>query len=100
MSTTQKILSRAADIVAQGWAQGWYSQDANGNRTMPDDPNSCKFCAVGAIRKAAAEQSIQNSDTALHHFSNHEGIHNIADWNDGPTRTQNQVVAALRNAAK
>lgn len=100
MSTEKQILRRAADLVAQGWTQGWYATDANGNAFAPDHPNACKFCAIGAIKNAAAEQGSGYLPDILHHFSKHEGIHDIAEWNDDPSRTQGQVVAALRNAAK
>ena len=85
---TAAVLKRAAELIRQGWTQGYY---ADGD----------KFCAMGAIHKGYVDCSaspfvIQCCFDALHKQINDTSI---GRWNDQKERTQDEVIAALEAAA-
>lgn len=104
---TAAILDRAADVIERnGLHKGSFC--AMG----PDLPkllSNRACCARGAINFAAnGENPQQTSDAGeLAHdaLCRHLGIsgnvdQSVADWNDAPDRTAEQVIAALRGAAR
>jgi len=116
-STPQALLKRAADVIdKRGWHQGGYTNDTG-----------C-VCTLGALRVAAAgvpddapywdvqsaaldlpgrfdDPDHDEVDRAAVALEDYFGRHNIlgwdvADWNDNPERTKDEVTAALRAAAE
>lgn len=107
-ATVPEVLARAADIIEErGWRQGWFV-----------DPDTGCVCAVGAMHVAvglppdASIYTSENSpewqlaDAAWETFGRWlasktgKPSESAGGWNDHPSRTQAEVVAALRAAAK
>lgn len=106
MTKTEKsvaeVLNAAADLLEKpgAWTQGAFARTGAGNIIGPHEAPAECFCGAGAIyrtcgpgRKAWAGQII---DSLKPHVRPHP---NIAQFNDDPGRSQDQVVAVLRKAA-
>jgi hypothetical protein len=83
--TPSEILLKAADLLAErGWTQG-VLEDYEG-----------RMCAAGAVYNVTC-----NSSAALELLQAHIGFSdNIAAWNDAPGRTAEDVILAMKRAAK
>ena len=85
-------LERAADyILVHGLAKGWF-QNEHGS-----------YCALGAINEVTARGYSFISEFAMYTLSQHllsMGYKSVPEWNDHPDRTKEEVVQALRGAAK
>lgn len=94
---TRKLLSAAKGVVSQGWCQGTLNTDSG------------DVCLMGAVFEASDEsprsrgiavafdvlcEAAHLSLTSLP--SNYK--HPLADWNDAPERTQEEVVALFDKA--
>src|SRR5260370_35338762 len=51
----QKILLRAAELVAMGWTRGTAARDANGLKVRSTAPQATAWCVVGAVDRALSE---------------------------------------------
>lgn len=80
-TSTQDILSKAADLISKpgAWGQG------RGRRN--------RLCAVDAIVDAGGGMA---TVVAVYGYL---GIDSLTQWNDAPGRTQSEVVAVLRQAS-
>lgn len=105
--TPQALLDRAADIITErGWYQGHFI----------DEEGRC-VCALGALNLAYAEAAGVDASVnggAWHGWPGPKPLNLavdalqaatgqedwIAEWNDDEDRTEAEVVAALRAAAK
>jgi hypothetical protein len=114
MKTIAQILNDAADILAsspQVWGKGSYALDTDGNPTIFSDQDAVCFCAAGAIARASNSANLKSSIyiphiPAVQAFAEYINPNNstgrvgiIADWNDAPERTREEVIAELRAAA-
>ena len=80
-----KILLDAADYIERhGWCQGAHE---NGQGEV---------CAMAAIYHCYRRGDL----TAMRRLQNYVGSRYVGDWNDAPGRTKEQVVEALRAAAR
>jgi hypothetical protein len=52
----QKLLLRAAELVAMGWTRGTAAQDATGQKVRSTAPQATAWCVVGAVDRALHEQ--------------------------------------------
>jgi hypothetical protein len=84
------VLLEAADLLRErGWCQHFLSDGG-------------RFCAEGAIRKAAEGTLAKTSLKFIQArglLKKHLGAKYIAVWNDDPRRTKKQVIEALEAAA-
>lgn len=102
----QQILLRAAEIVEQGWCQQDSAQRADGTRTYSYDPTAVRWCALGAVHKAALELGQPLGSTRAAWLLNRRinlrrPVHiSINAWNDLPRRQAGQVAQFLREAAQ
>ena len=92
MKTPSEILTDAADLIERdGWRQGRGSQGQ---------------CATSAIWEANRTEGIPKTaqahaeTEALSALRDVINRHAIPKWNDGPGRTKEEVVSALREAAR
>lgn len=99
------VLSRAAAILSASgaWGAGWYAKDRFGESVDTSDDAACRFCAMGAVYRAAGISSRARTPAPIitatrAHLSKVLGC-GVAHWNDAPERTQQEVVAKLREAA-
>jgi hypothetical protein len=51
----EKILLRAAELVAMGWTRGTAAQDATGQKVRSTAPQATAWCVVGAVDRALYE---------------------------------------------
>lgn len=104
--TPADILNAAAELIEpEGrWWRGDFAADASGAAVDECSPSAVCWCALGALTRAigglGAEQSWQLYQSARGLLIEHVGEDDISDWNDAPERTQAEVVAALREAAR
>lgn len=96
------ILDRAADLIAPegAWTQGALARCEDGTAyvdELPPDP-TC-FCAEGAIQSANGRRGAKSERAAFDALRRVIPTDFIHEWNDRPTRTQAEVVTALRRAA-
>ena len=109
-NAVSEVLTRAAELIeTRGWYQGWFACDANGDPVLPDassyaastSPRACRFCALGAMRAIAGRDDAawHNAAAALNEVVRRDGYMSVDDFNDSVTRTQAEVISALREAA-
>jgi hypothetical protein len=100
MSDVADVLERAAALIEPegAWTQGVLGRDANGRILMARDlGRAVCFCAQGAIIRVSDASLAWHAVQAVQKIIRSEGL---GYWNDRPGRTQKQVVAKLREAAK
>ncbi len=51
----EKILVRAAELVAMGWTRGTAARDATGQKVRSTAPQATAWCVVGAVDRALYE---------------------------------------------
>ena len=51
----QKLLLRAAELVAMGWTRGTAARDAAGQKVRSTAPQATAWCVVGAVDRALYE---------------------------------------------
>ena len=51
----QKVLLRAAELVAMGWTRGTAARDASGQKVRSTAPQATAWCVVGAVDRALYE---------------------------------------------
>ncbi len=90
--TTAEVLDRAADYIEQhGWCQGEFSKNG-------------AVCVSGAISRVLGVE-FYRADNRVYDAKNAFARHLKSDdppcvWNDEDGRTQEEVIATLREAAK
>lgn len=104
---TPDVLERAADLIEPegAWIQGGFGLNEEGVVTQSlhelADDSTC-FCAMGAVSHVAGGP--HKFDWAMIEplvvVAGLEAATSVTTWNDAPERTQSEVVAALRGAAK
>lgn len=91
----QALRERAAQLVEQGWCQERLAADVEGFKTSPWSARACRWCADGALMRAAGGFN-------EHYWSAYRAITrrmpkgDLVLFNDRKCRTQAEVVAALR----
>jgi hypothetical protein len=100
------VLDRAAAHIEKvGWLQG----DLYDDYTVPRKQlTECRVCAMGALNVALHGTPIFPLDLQPHEMTSHEIADivrrriddvELADWNDAPQRSQDEVTALLRKTA-
>lgn len=101
--TVVEVLEGAADLIASGWTKEALARNAEGKTVEPEDDDATCWCLMGATDRAAADGGSpwQVAYQARDIFRQSMGgeLFCIPDWNDAPERTQDEVVAKLREAA-
>ena len=98
--TPREVLLAAAVLVEHGWTQGAGARGRSGKSVLPLGRSAVCWCAIGAIMRAGdrdCDQMKAAEETLLSLLPDHE---TIAEWNDAPERTQDEVAIMLRLAAK
>ena len=83
----QQLLLDAADLIDR---QGWWNGKPQKSLSV--------HCIQTALFAASPRSSI--ACEAAVNFLNHIGGHGIVCWNDAPGRTKEEVLAAMRGAAR
>ena len=106
-------LLRAAEHVDAGWCQSSWALDAEGGRVMSHSPEACRWCAGGAVSKAAIGvvpgAGVANqrdlADRAMRRLVKSLGLPTddplleTTMWNDTAGRTGKEVAMKMRAAA-
>lgn len=94
VTTVAEELDKARALVEQGWTQGQFARDKNGQMVDPRSEMAVSWCAAGALDRAEA------SKEAFDAFYEAISARLIVDWNDAFWRTQSQVIDAFKRAAQ
>lgn len=101
MSTTAAVLRRAKALIdtPAKWTKGALARDAAGTRlpwsARPPYDGAVCFCAEGALAKAAGESLPHRPWMAMQEAV---GTDSLFEWNDEPTTTHAEVMAAFDRA--
>ena len=99
-----RFLKKVEEIVQQGWTQRALARNKDGELTLVNHPDACRWCVVGASFRAAnlLEIPYQSStiDDLSHHIRQAAGIDlgKLGHWNDRQYQTQESVLATIRKA--
>ena len=86
-----------SDYLAQGWCHGTDARNNRGEKVEVDDLEACSWCLYGAIGIAWIQDGISlRESTALQAWMVTRAY--TPRWNDGPGRTQAEVVAVMLEA--
>ena len=93
---TKEILKGARGRIEQGWCQKASARDAQGTRVLAMCSSAVKWCAIGAIdAEMQHEDGYHNPISTIARVA---GTDNVAQWNDSPDRTQEEVLAVFDKA--
>lgn len=101
-------LEEACALIEKGWCQGGYTNATSLSGALEGEPfaSCCSIGAIGIAKHAFPDERMP--EMAYLHRAIFGGQQpgeygygdDIADWNDAPERTQAEVVAAFKKAAK
>lgn len=92
---------KAYELLEQmGWCQGANARNWAGKKVDPHHKSACRFCLIGALDKIYDATSIAMMEAKLALYQQRVIPHNmgLAEWNDAPGRTKEEVIAALKQA--
>ena len=107
---TRKVLQRAREIVGTGWTQGYLAETANGAVCKPQNEAACRFCALGAVHRAAFELGLEDYswgfrvlERAIRKLADavereSDDCIGIGDWNDYAGRVHDDVMDVFESA--
>lgn len=75
------------------WTQGYGARDANGKPIDPKSPRAVCWCLIGALAAAGAEE--KQIFYAAQWLTTAGSWNTLPRWNDDPSRTQAEVLAAF-----
>ena len=94
--TTKEILIAARAKLAQGWTQGWYAKNKQGQHLSVHSPDATCWCSIGAlIAVSGPTDDFSACERLLNEVVSDNGI---VTFNDRPWRTQAEVLAAFDKA--
>jgi hypothetical protein len=101
-----ELLRRASDLIRRGWTQHAESRDAAGAEVEPWQPTATCWSLLGAL-VAALEEVTDGGDLPLAQLADaldalalFVDSDSLADWNDDPRRTRDDVIGVLGVAAE
>jgi hypothetical protein len=99
------LLARARELVSRGWCRGADACGADGGPAEPWDGDACAWSLLGAVvaaleqdAEAEGEVPLEELAAALYALADVIETDSLVDWNDEPSRTQEEVVATLARA--
>lgn len=93
------IAARAKIEAPERWGKGRFSRLSDGSPCYPDDDRAFCFCAEGAVFASGARWAAKaKAMTFLRDAAVGDEFTSIPDWNDAPTRTHTEVIAAFDRA--
>ena len=108
-ATVSRIVARARTLIGdrEHWVKGPLAMTASGEECSATNTKACKWCLVGALERAAAEQAgellvreaTKEVAVALKGvpatLSGPASWFFVAEWNDDPARKHAEVLDAL-----
>ena len=87
---------KAWELLEQkGWCQGVFAKDREGESVLPHSPCAEQFCMLGALGAVYRDEEYLSATDCLRRTL---GETSLTAWNDDPTRTKAEVIAALKRA--
>lgn len=99
---TLAVLTKARDILKQGWTQGIYARTSLGSATHPASSDACKWCISGALRRATHNFALIEGEPLPPEY--HEAYSSLQKecpdpdlvaWNDAPRRSKREILELL-----
>lgn len=107
MSALSELALAARDRVADGWCQGAYARNADGDATCSFD-TAASVCALGAVASVAGRENALNVrdvetwsllEQAFDSFAASRLRDPVQFWNDSPQRKHAEVIGLLDDFA-
>jgi hypothetical protein len=101
-----RLLQDARRLVAESWCHGADARDANGYEVEPWDDDAASWSLLGAMVAVMEREASRGGElplaalgSALYALADLIETDSLADWNDDPRQTQENVLAVLDRAA-
>src|SRR4051812_37505337 len=101
-----RLLQDARRLVAESWCHGADARDAQGSEVEPWDDDAASWSLLGAMVAVLERDASRGGElplaalgSALYALADLIETDSLADWNDDPRQTQDNVVAVLGRAA-
>lgn len=104
--TGEAILASARDLVARGWSRSADARDDSGRAVDAGSPTARRWSLLGALVAAAdlptdlSPATLRPLRAALGALAEVIEDPLLAEWNDAPSRTQEDVVDVLERARR
>lgn len=102
----RQALAAAIAMVKEGWTQGAYTRNSDGNPCPPSSPHVrrvdlAQAVAVAAVDYGLEEEELRDLVTAqLARPYNRDLLFGLEHWNDQPWRTRTEVVLVLERTMR
>lgn len=63
-----QILVKAASLMELGWTTKAFARGKKEERVVPQNPEACKFCAIGSIQRAMSDLRLNHLDYVIYDF--------------------------------
>ena len=111
---TDEVFHLAKNYIEQGWAVNYEAYNLLGNPVASLADDAVAWCVLGALHKASYNKLNQFLDTDIAYdlaanvfidslgdvMPSNPQRRNLADWNDEPGRTKQEVLTAFEQAIK
>jgi hypothetical protein len=91
------VLERARALVANGWSKETSARNENGFKVRWESPEAVQFCAGGALSRALMDETKTWSQkligSLMSSLLKKLPPGSIANWNDKPERTKDEVLS-------
>jgi hypothetical protein len=101
-----ELLHRARELVRSGWSQHADARTAEGAEAQPWQETAAAWSLLGSLVAALEERSdggrelpLDHLAAALNELAKFVDDDSLANWNDEPSRTRDEVAGALEAAA-
>lgn len=100
MSKALVVLQKARKLIERGWAKRYMALNQDGDPTLPDYPNACKWCLGGAIFASMPAMGTDTHTLAIYHIreelvrTKNPCVH-ITDFNDDEVTTKEDVLSII-----
>lgn len=97
MKTTVQILTEARELLSDEsrWTKGVVARKESGEPVLPNHPEACSFCTLGAIAKVAEGDEVYYPVMSI---LRHVMGQTITFFNDAPERKHSEVLEAFDKA--
>lgn len=85
MTTTVEILKAGKALIEspKNWTQRRYARNAQGEMVAYESENACKFCSVGAVKRAAFDLDGLDGDSFQAETALNKALDHMSGWPTG-----------------
>jgi hypothetical protein len=101
------VFLNARDVIADGWCRGHRAEDAAGKYRDAEgtymegwDPRATSWCLMGAVERVLGHKVNGPLFNFISDRLQERGYDGYIAFNDGPWRTQNEVIGMLDDLAR